>query len=56
MRSLHAERKETLMGLLDWFFGRNEELRTQHAATTYGPGGGAQQLSETDEQALQRYR
>ena len=56
MRSLHAERKETLMGLLDWFFGRKEEPRTQQAATTYGPGGGAQHLSETDEQALQRYR
>jgi hypothetical protein len=38
------------MGLLDWFFGRKEELRTQQAATTYGPGGGVQQLSETDEQ------
>jgi hypothetical protein len=44
------------MGLLDWFFGRKEEPRTQQAATTYGPGGGVQQLSETDEQALQRYR
>ena len=44
------------MGLLDWFFGRKEEPRTQQGATTYSPGGGAQQLSETDEQALQRYR
>ena len=44
------------MGLLDWFFGRKEEPRTQQGATTYSPGGGAQQLSDTDEQALQRYR
>jgi hypothetical protein len=44
------------MGFLDWLFGRREEPRTQPAAPTYGPGGGRQQLSDTDEQALQRYR
>ena len=57
MRSLRAERKETLTCLLDWLFGRKEEEpRTQQAAPTYGPGSQGQQPSETDQQALQRYR
>ena len=43
------------MGLLDWLFGRQEEPRTQPARPTYD-GGAGQQLSDADEQALQRYR
>jgi len=41
------------MGLLDWLFGRKEEPRTR---PTYDPSGRGQQLSDVDEQALQRYR
>lgn len=44
------------MGLLDWLSGRRSEPPQQSATPTYGPGSGAQELSGTDEQVLQRYR
>jgi len=45
------------MGLLDWLLGRREEPRTQPATPTYHGGGDVgHQLSDADEQALQRYR
>jgi hypothetical protein len=44
------------MGFLDWLFGRREESRTQPAGPVpHGPGE-ERQLSDADEQALQRYR
>jgi hypothetical protein len=45
------------MGLFDWIFGRKEEPRAQPTAPTFGGSSdGRQQLLDTDEQALQRYR
>jgi hypothetical protein len=44
------------MNVLDWLFGRRKESRTQPAGPVpYGPGE-ERQLSDADEQALQRYR
>jgi len=43
------------MGFLDRLFGRKEETRVQPAAPTSSLDG-RQQPSDTDEQALQRYR